>query len=434
MMPSRGSPPIRPAIEAAFEYLFPLYEMARTRYLLIESPANPRRLPPGAINHRRLLADHRSRAVTTPNNDTLYSSSWLDLAASPVIVSIPRVVERYWSVALMDMATNNFAMLGSRLDGEGPLQVLVASPHWQGNAPAGLRIVRAPGNDVWLLARWLVDGPHDTAAVHEIQDAMRIDALVPGGPRVGQSVAPTASTDAQNFLAVANEMLARNPVPAAERSMVAAWSSLGVRPGTADTWHALDEATRSAWQAGIEALHEPLRAGLWADARRVGGWAYPPAQIGQFGTHYRLRAAVALGGLGALEPAEAIYLGLDQGPDGLPLDGSRRYRLSVPAGGLATDAFWSLSMYDLLPDGRSFFVANPIARYAVGDRTSGLVRQPDGSFDLWIQHEQPAADDPHAANWLPAPAGRFQLTLRAYLPRPALLAGEAPLPMLELID
>jgi hypothetical protein len=43
MMPSSD-----PALEQAFEYLFPLYEMARTRYNLIESPRNPGRLPPVA--------------------------------------------------------------------------------------------------------------------------------------------------------------------------------------------------------------------------------------------------------------------------------------------------------------------------------------------------------------------------------------------------
>ena len=424
----------RITIEQAFEYLFPLYEMARTRFLLIESPANPRRLTPGAINHRRLLADHRSRAVTTPNNDTLYSSSWLDLASAPVIVSIPRIAARYWSVAMMDIFTNNFAMLGSRLDGEGPLQVLVAGPGWRGSAPAGLRVVRAPSNDAWLLARWLVDGAHDTDAVHAIQDAMRIESLAPVVPRIVQSVAPSQSTDPRNFLAVINEMLSRNPAPSAEQAMVQGWSAIGVRPGDASAWDSLDEPIQSAWRERIGALHGPLREGLWAGARRVAGWAYPPAQIGQFGTNYALRAAVALGGLGALEPVEAIYLGIDHGPDGQALDGSRRYRLAIPSGGVATDAFWSLSMYDFLPDGRSFLVDNPIGRYAVGDRTPGLVRRPDGSFDLWIQRDQPDAADPRAPNWLPAPAGRFQLTLRAYLPRPALLAGSAPLPVLSIAD
>lgn len=425
-------PSPRPTIEQAFEYLFPLYEMARTRYLLIENPANPRRLAPGAINHRRLLADHRSRAVTTPNNDTLYSSSWLDLASAPVIVSVPRVAARYWSVAMMDIFTNNFAMLGSRLDGEGPLQVVVAGPAWQGSAPTGMRVVRAPCNDVWLLARWLIEGAHDTDAVHAIQDAMRIEPLSPLVPRVVQSVAPGQSTDPHNFLAVVNEMLSRNPVPAAEQIMVQSWSSIGVRPGEAGAWDALDESVRSAWRERIGPVYGPLREGLWAGARRVSGWAYPPAQIGQFGADYHLRAAVALGGLGALEPVEAIYLGIDHSPDGQPLTGSRSYRLAVPSGGVATDAFWSLSMYELLPDGRSFFVDNPIGRYAVGDRSPGLARRPDGSFDLWIQRDPPAAADPRAPNWLPAPAGRFQLTLRAYLPRPELLAGNAPLPLLSI--
>ena len=86
-------------LQAAFEYTFPLYEMARTRYFTVELPANPNR---GAnrIGHRRTLSDHSSRNVTTPNNDTLYSSAWLDLSAGPVEITVPKISRRYWSFHL----------------------------------------------------------------------------------------------------------------------------------------------------------------------------------------------------------------------------------------------------------------------------------------------------------------------------------------------
>ncbi len=426
--------PPRHPIEEAFEYLFPLYEMARTRYLLIENPGNPRRQPPGGINHRRLLADHRARAVTTPNNDTLYSSSWLDLASAPIVLSVPAFGERYWSVAMMDIFTNNFAMLGSRLSGGGPLQVMVAGPDWQGTSPKGLRLIRSPSNDVWLLGRWLVDGPHDLEAVHALQDAMRIEILTPGRVPIAQKIEPVKSSDPANFLAVVNEMLGRNPAPAAHGAMLARWAGVGVHPGATSAWEGLSDETRSQWLERMAAVHRPLQAGFGAGSRRVGGWLYPPAFVGAFGDHFAVRAAVALGGLGALEPAEALYLGLDKGPDDEPLHGSRRYRLRVPADGIATDAFWSLSMYEIFPDGRLFFVDNPIKRYAVGDRTRDLKRNADGSIDLWIQHEQPGPDDQGLVNWLPAPAKAFQLTLRAYLPRETLMAGASPLPSIETVS
>ena len=112
------------------------------------------------------------------------------------------------------------------------------------------------------------------------------------------------------------------------------------------------------------------------------------------------------------------------------MDGQRRYRLRVPASGIPTQAFWSLSMYQIEPDGRMFFTDNPIKRYTVGDRTPGLVKGSDGSLDISLQRDEPS-DPQQKANWLPTPAGPFRLMLRAYLPCAALAAGTVKLPTVE---
>jgi hypothetical protein len=91
--------------------------------------------------------------------------------------------------------------------------------------------------------------------------------------------------------------------------------------------------------------------------------------------------------------------------------------LHFPAGGLPpVDAFWSVTLYG--PD--HFFTANPIDRYAIGDHSPGLRYGPDGSLDIYIQHDPPAG---HEANWLPAPTGAFYLSMRLYLPQPPVLEG-----------
>lgn len=80
-------------------------------------------------------------------------------------------------------------------------------------------------------------------------------------------------------------------------------------------------------------------------------------------------------------------------------------------------AFWSLTAYDA----DSYLIANPINRYALGDR-SGMKLGNDGSVTIYIQAEPPSADK--QANWLPAPKhGQMLLALRLYAPRKEVAAG-----------
>src|SRR5262249_14747633 len=79
-------------------------------------------------------------------------------------------------------------------------------------------------------------------------------------------------------------------------------------------------------------------------------------------------------------------------------------------------AFWSLTMYDE----KGFQAANPIDRFAIGDRND-LRYNDDGSLDIYIQHDTPGAE--RESNWLPAPRGPLGLTMRLYAPAPKALDG-----------
>lgn len=415
-------PAIDADLQAAYAYTFPYYEMARTRFISTEL----QRVPVNTLHHRRALADHTARAVTTPNNDTLYSSAWLDLAAGPVELTVPRIAGRYWSVQLMDASTSTAAMIGSLNEGEGNLKLWIARDGDTTPAPAGMRVLRLATRDVWLLGRIVVDGAHDLPAVHALQDGMALRVVNAGAAPTGP-VAPRtprgSPVDGANYLAVVNDMLQRSGVPADDREALQRWSAFGIGAAGATPEQAASLTT---------ALPE-LNAGLRTrDARPtpVRGWLYPSSAIGTYGRDHALRAAVALGGLGALPPSEAIYLSAVADSSGAPLSGAARYRVRIPVQGIDARGFWSLSMYQVEPDGRFFFIDNPVQRYAVGNRTPGLVKNPDGSMDLHVQAQAPA-DAAQKANWLPAPAGAFRLTLRAYLPSPALAAGQAPLPTVE---
>jgi hypothetical protein len=140
------------------------------------------------------------------------------------------------------------------------------------------------------------------------------------------------------------------------------------------------------------------------------------------------RAAANRLGPGVHVAEEALYFGANADPTGKPLTGKSRYRVRFAAGQLPpVDAFWSLILYDA----DFFLYKNPLNRYSISDRTEGLLRQPEGSLDIFLQHQKV---DSGASNWLPAPDGNFQLVLRTYQPKPEILRREWKPPFVEAIS
>jgi hypothetical protein len=163
---------------------------------------------------------------------------------------------------------------------------------------------------------------------------------------------------------------------------------------------------------------------LYAEAESVfttvNGWS-TTMQGGKPGKSFLLRALLAdqLPMINVAE--ESMYWITGKDGTGQKLKGEHDYVLHFPPGGLPpNDAFWSLTM----TDAKKTLVANPIHRYSVGDR-SGLLANPDGSVDIYIQNPAPAG---HGTNWLPAPTGTFILWLRVYQPGEAILAGKYHVP------
>ena len=417
-------------IEQAFTYGFPVYEMMRVRFSYLEDPKNPARLDVNGIAHGRALVDPTRRVVTTPNNDTLYSRTILDLSVGPVSVHVPDTQGRYYSLAFYDIFSNAFAYVGRRTTGTREGSFVVVGPGWNGELPANARVIRAPCHDVLVLTRVLVDGEADLPSAHAVQDGVRIAPLRQEASKRPRGIAPLAG-DPATFIAVVNQALGWNGVPSYEQPLVKRLAAVGVC-GTECSWAALPRELQERWRQRFPGLLASLRKPIAGDAKPVDGWYYNPPQIGNFGTDYAYRATVALSALLAMEPAEAVYPMADADTKGRALVGDHRYRLHVPASGVPVDAFWSLSMYELTPDGRAYFTDNPIRRYAIGDRTRGLARNPDGSIDLWLQHAPPGKET--ETNWLPAPTGRFIVVLRGYQPRAEFLDSRFRLPGIERVE
>jgi hypothetical protein len=372
--------------------------------------------------------------VVRANVDTLYSSAFLDLSKEPLVLSVPDTRGRYYLLPMFDAWTNVFATPGKRTTGTGVAHFLISGPGWRGTIPAGLTQLKSPTNMAWILGRTQTNGPDDYDAVHAIQDGYTLVPLSAYGkpyvppvatldPSVDMKTPPVQQlermTASEYFTALAR-LLTANPPPASDAPMLASLARIGIVPGQPFDSARLDPITARGVSGAVTA---GLRR-IQADARQVGtaanGWRIPSPILGNFGNNYGVRAAIALIAFGANLPADAIYPTAFTDGDGNGLNGANRYTLHFDKGRLPpVRAFWSITMYNP----QSFFVENPIDRYAVSSWMP-LKLNADGSLDIYIQ--QAAPDGDKAANWLPAPAGGFDVTLRMYWPTdtaPSIIDG-----------
>ena len=402
---------LRTAARDAFIYALPMTEIALVRSRLLDSG-----VPAGTFFALNGLATPKDRFVTTPNVDTIYANTFIDLSNGSTTLTVPPLGDRYGSVALMDMFSDNFAVLGTRTTGQHGGSFTLVGPN--DSAPDGA--IRSATPWVWALARVVVNGPDDVAAAKAVLSGFGCETApasrwAPGASRTGAW---------QDWLVAANALMIENPAPATDRRILASMAPLGLGDPIFDPARFTSQETAEI-AAGI-ADGTALAKSAGFNGRRAGNWIYPAANTGNFFQDYVSRARIAVAGLAALPTAEATYLaGLS--PEGGLFTGTGPWRMSFPAGSLPpVDAFWSLTMYQAQADGAFFLADNPIDRYAIGDRTPGLVINADGSLDIWIGRSDPGNE--RRANWLPAPAaGPFMVMLRAYLPGETIV-GQTYLP------
>jgi hypothetical protein len=308
---------------------------------------------------------------------------------------------------------------------------VLTAPGWSGTIPENMTEVKAPTSMVWIIGRIQVNSPEDAATtVKAIQDQIRLVPLsaygktyTPPAGVVDPGVPAMTPNDmvlgmsAADFFNRLNQLMRDNPAAAADSSLLHKLAPLGIGPDSTFDATRLPAAVQDSLQ-GIAAWGKErmLANGLGA-GQPVNGWMINKS-LGMYGTQYDFRAGIAFGGLGANLDADAMYPASLVDADGEPYDGAKHsYTITFPKDMTPpASAFWSLTLYD----SEGFMVANPVNRFAIGDRDA-LKPNADGSIEILISHQDPGKD--RRANWLPAPAGPFNLLMRVYWPKPAMLDG-----------
>jgi hypothetical protein len=417
-------------------YALPIVLMDTTMRQATNVPnatAVPMRAPINQFAHFRTYPKADSRDVVRFNFDTLYSFAWADLAKEPIVLSVPDTGGRFYLVPSLDMWTDVFSSVGSRTTGTKAGRFAFVAPGWAGDLPDGVERIQAPTSMIWIMGRTQTNGPADYDAVHKVQDGYALTPL----SQLGTNYAPPAESpvdpaidgktpplitvsklDGMTMLARLAELMKKYPPHLNDYPILLRARAFGIEPGKDFDPSKLDPATIAAINEAAKEALPALEKRVRSMGSHVNGWNLTTDGIGTYGTSYEQRAVVALAGLGANLPEDAIYPTAFVSGDGQPLNSSKKYLVHFDKGKLPpADAFWSITMYD----DQGFQVPNPIDRFAIGDRDK-LAFNPDGSLDLYVQTDSPGKDK--EANWLPAPnAAPFALTMRIYAPRPEAMDG-----------
>lgn len=428
----------------AYVWGFPWLYLAQLRWLWTTpaghalAQAQGLSVPYAPINrffNSPVLASPDTQTGGSPNVDTLYSTAWGDLSGGPLVLSVPAVPDRYYTIQMACMDSDNFAYVGTRSTGTAAGNYLIAGPGWNGDVPPDVLDIlpRSRTPSVFLLGRTGVNNKSqaDLEAAQAVQAGYQLRPLstYPATP-------PEHPTHAQVPLGIdnskplgkwltMNQAMTENPpgVPPgiSQSQLLALFATIGIGPDQ-DLERQSAATRRGLWRAarkGYELVNEMTQG----RGKTVNGWQYPPRDIGDAGQSqdYITRAALqALGGIVANDPVEAVYINtaVDSDGQGLTGAGGARYVITFPKNGFPPyDAnmhgFWSLTLYDdtynLVPSSKNYSINSYDPEYQARDSEGGMT--------IVIQREEPTALQP-GQYWLQSPPSDFFMLLRVYIPGP----------------
>ena len=387
-----------------------------------------------------ITADYRDGG--SPNDDTLYSMSMLDLSKEPIVLSHPDISDRYFTFELGSATSDNFGYVGSVHTGSKAGHFALVGPDWNGKLPDGVQLPQpsngarhigakatSPTNYAMIFGRTAVLGKGEVPMINSLQDQYKLTPLSLFGKDDAKLPPPDhdvtkpfdKTTDPLADWKTINREMTANPPMAQHAVLVDMFKTIGVGPGQdvtkmhAATQKGLARAAKDGWQM----LLEIGAAGGFG--RIVNGFAYPPPTMGSagyFNDFTTMGAIQCMEGLISNDPSDAVYMNTHVDTDGDKLNGANNYTIHFEAGALPPvkkSGFWSLSMYDMTNN----FTANPINRYAIGSNQGNYKIADDGSLTLYVQHESPGKEK--EVNWLPTPKGQWWIVMRIYVPSQPLV-------------
>ena len=316
---------------------------------------------------------------------------------------------------------------------------LVLPPGYEGDIPDGYFVVHSPSNSVWVFMRFSIANGLDTA-VKTAKNGLQVYPLSKkeNPPKMeffsgsGKSFNTVHANDFK-FYEEINAVIQKEPLGLLDPELRGLYASIGIEKGKPfepdarmkkilEDAVAIGNATARSivWHPRVDGTMEgvevfPGKDSAWMLAfhkKNVffnGDDAATMNSDARVNFHYPYTAvtpAMALTRAGAGSDYASAFVDSKK----QPLDGSKTYKLTVPANPPAKD-FWALTMYDnqtrsQLQTSQEF--------PTVGSQTKGIKKNKDGSCDIYFG---PKAPEGYENNWLETIPGKGWFTiLRIYGP------------------
>jgi hypothetical protein len=403
-------------------------------------------------------------AVVTPNDTTLYGTAFLDLQDDPIVIEMPGVTDRYFSLQLMNQYGIFPLYAGNQFNGTDARSYLILPDDDEGEIPgdfAATDVVQAGTKSLAMIVRYALRDPTGESEIAYINDLQEQTTITPlsewlendrsGVPRAEQSVVAgdyetiprmaelteqqVENQTAADFFTLLNLVL-NDPSMSLiddsrkEAAMLERLEQIGIGSGLEFDWSTLETDAQEALTSGFENEFERLRATVLEGNSDVivdmNGWSVVQ-NTEDFRTDWLARAVIAdFGFLGPDSPASHVGALKFTDASGEQLDGSNRYTITFDLEDLPpVTEFWEVPIYDA----QGYFVENELDRYSINSYMleEGLLQTEANELIIYVQHEEP--DDPEqATNWLPAPEGGMRFAARFYGPHWSLVDGSYDMP------
>jgi len=379
--------------------------------------------PLNRFQNIRHIADDTYTDHVTINNDTLHVMGWLDVAAEPVIVSVPDMDEgRYWILHTMDMGHYTNGMFGSRTRGTRGGAFMFASQDWKGEVPSSVdEVVRVESNIIKLMGRIMAVGKDDERIALNYMDKWNIRTLSQylgeNGPMPKERTYPDPAKT--SWLQRVDLVLCDGTMGKADEKWISKYKKIGIEACKTDFTDEQLGLAEIGREEGLKYLEE--LAPKMVDSRKL------------LGTREDLgdapRAEFAEGtliGQWGLPPAETGYRQAVVDSDGEQLDGSKHdyvMRFKAPN----ASEFWSVTIY---ANDNRLMAHNALNRHSRGDRTL----KPDAEGYYTINMSANSDGKMENDNYLPIPKKPFYAILRLYGPDEEIQSGKYQMPPLVKDD